>query len=164
MKYMNFMNFVSDLDFLKTKITNLNMYLIPNIDNFVPNGYICDLKILVHMDDLTLKDLTYIKKLSLSIHIDIQDRMHKKDLGLIHMDLAGGAILPYNFSSADEEKVDQYLSTNIIGMLYSTGRTHLETITSMTSLGRYTLPAIDVLDCLEYYKNNKNVDKDVNNE
>lgn len=91
---------------------------------------------------LTLDDGVLAKELTLTVNVAARDEEGGTERLRAQVVLRGGASSPLPDAMAEDE-LDSLLSANCVSVLYSTARTYLEMMSSMTPIQRFTLPAID---------------------
>lgn len=90
----------------------------------------------------SLDDERMAKELTLSVNVAAHDVEGESERLRAQVVLKGGASSPLPDGMAVDD-LDTLLSANCVSFLYATARTYLEMMSSMTSIQRFTLPAID---------------------
>lgn len=90
----------------------------------------------------TLDDGALAKDLALTVSVAARDGEDGAERLRAQVVLRGGANSPLPDGMAVDD-LESLLSANCVSYLYSTARTYLEMMSSMTPIQRFTLPAID---------------------
>ena len=86
--------------------------------------------------------LNHAMKIDITIQQDSDDSGSKADLMRIAL-TATGAVSVADSIGLDEGEIFEALRLNAISLFYSSARSYVEMITAQSSIGRFTIPAID---------------------
>lgn len=86
--------------------------------------------------------LNHAMKIDIAIQQDSDDPGSKADLMRIAL-TATGAVSVADSIGLNEGEISEALRLNAISLFYSSARSYVEMITAQSSIGRFTIPAID---------------------
>lgn len=133
---------LSSTQFEQAKVLQVAFWVsedLPTEDDSLDAGLSLDV---VPQELIQHEDGMWSRHLRLTVNASARQRGKEEDLVRIQVVLEGGASSPWIKGKTNKD-METLLLANGVSALYSTARTYIEMLTSVTPVNRFTLPAID---------------------